>query len=675
MSAEEIYDQACKSSKIEPQKEVTAALNAIPVSGELDLSSTNLNAWTWQIIGKIISTCNEIRKVNFSNCLIPPRGLVPLLTALGQSTQIQSLDLRGNNIQTTSVTHLGRMLRHNISLTRLTLEWNSLGVFPDTFVTFCDGLAVNQTLQVLDLRNNQLSSECAISLSNCLMRNKALRTVDLRWNNLGWKGGQLLHTVFNSNQILTKLKLQGNCIPLELTMAIERCAEHNATRANILQECAARTDLLARQLKKADEERCREIQGLSKQSDEKMHQIIKASDARVNQMEILLAEKDTRLAEQADQLKKLESELNASLERNQQMVDQLKERDESYQDLLQRSRMEVEDISQALAKKEESLSDTILELKGKLNAEQKRRGALEIVNQSQAEEVSRLETEVLQLKEKMNRARRLHDELLQKEQESHKEIVAGLEKECEARMNKIISETNLQRSNLRLQIQDLERTVEEHERTKLELNAALTRERARREEEVAIAIQETRTRESCRTTQLEEKLSALREEKVSLEKQLAVAHASVLQVQQQNNSLIAEMAEPQRKLSQIHEELSSERLISQRLRQELADETTRFQAKKMEAERLQAEVEKLHEQLNEAVRSKQEIKREQEQERERLLALMDQRDKEIQSIRAEEMERAGVLYSAFNKYLGSLSPSTTKFFDNEGSDVVVPRVS
>ncbi len=44
--------------------------------------------------------------------------------------------------------------------------------------------------------------------------------IDLRWNNLGWKGGQLIYSALQTNQSLIKIKIQGNCIPLELTTAI-----------------------------------------------------------------------------------------------------------------------------------------------------------------------------------------------------------------------------------------------------------------------------------------------------------------------------------------------------------------------------------------------------------------------------------------------------------------------
>lgn len=57
----------------------------------------------------------------------------------------------------------------------------------------------------------------------------------------------------------------------------------------------------------------------------------------------------------------------------------------------------------------------------------------------------------------------------------------------------------------------------------------------------------------AKLSQYEEKINSLQEEKISLEKQLALSHSTMTQLQQQNSSLVAELGEPQRKLLQLHE--------------------------------------------------------------------------------------------------------------------------
>lgn len=82
------------------------------------MSRKTLSAWAWESLGRIISSSVNIRVLNLSDCLIPPRGLTALLAYLNRDCSVESLILRGNAIQTTNVAYLGTMLRQNCSLKR-----------------------------------------------------------------------------------------------------------------------------------------------------------------------------------------------------------------------------------------------------------------------------------------------------------------------------------------------------------------------------------------------------------------------------------------------------------------------------------------------------------------------------------------------------------------------------
>jgi len=66
---------------------------------------------------------------------------------------------------------------NKVSCFRLSLEWNSIGIFVDAFSQFCKGLAVNETLEFLDLKNNQLPPECGQYLGDALKHNTSLKTL------------------------------------------------------------------------------------------------------------------------------------------------------------------------------------------------------------------------------------------------------------------------------------------------------------------------------------------------------------------------------------------------------------------------------------------------------------------------------------------------------------------
>ena len=57
------------------------------------------------------------------------------------------------------------------------LEWNGLGMLDTSLGVFCEGLGSNTALQVLDLRNNQITHDGATELAAALKRNTTLRSL------------------------------------------------------------------------------------------------------------------------------------------------------------------------------------------------------------------------------------------------------------------------------------------------------------------------------------------------------------------------------------------------------------------------------------------------------------------------------------------------------------------
>ena len=99
-----------------------------------------------------------------------------------------------------------------------------MAMIDSSFGAFCEGLGSNKHLQVIDLRNNQISHDGASSLATALRRNSALRVVDLRWNNAGLIGGRSLLGALETNRRVVKLELAGNNTPNDVLKAIGECA-------------------------------------------------------------------------------------------------------------------------------------------------------------------------------------------------------------------------------------------------------------------------------------------------------------------------------------------------------------------------------------------------------------------------------------------------------------------
>lgn len=113
------------------------------------------------------------------------KGLSCILKSLHEGSSVTSIHLKGNNINGPLVEQLGNMLLHNNTLKVLHIEWNNLGSDIDSFTKFCEGLSKNHFIEELDLRYNQISSQCSDPLSKALKMNTNLRNVDLSWNSLG----------------------------------------------------------------------------------------------------------------------------------------------------------------------------------------------------------------------------------------------------------------------------------------------------------------------------------------------------------------------------------------------------------------------------------------------------------------------------------------------------------
>lgn len=113
------------------------------------------------------------------------KGLSSILKSLHEGSSVTSLYLKGNNISGPLVEQLGDMLIHNNTLKVLHIEWNNLGSDVDSFAKFCEGLSKNHFVEELDLRYNQISSQCSDPLSKALKINTSLRNIDLSWNSLG----------------------------------------------------------------------------------------------------------------------------------------------------------------------------------------------------------------------------------------------------------------------------------------------------------------------------------------------------------------------------------------------------------------------------------------------------------------------------------------------------------
>ncbi|KAF0686082.1 Aste57867_22047 [Aphanomyces stellatus] len=166
--------------------------------------------------------------LDLSNAYIGDEGCADVVRILRQYPMKKVLDLRGNRIQADGLCFLAAMLKTNLSLAHVNLEWNCIGVLDHGMEALASALALNTALTHLDLRNNSIGPDGAILLATALRRNRTLEELDLRWNEIGTAGGHaILDMLRSDNTTLVRLQLMGNNVPMAAADAIDLCLKRN----------------------------------------------------------------------------------------------------------------------------------------------------------------------------------------------------------------------------------------------------------------------------------------------------------------------------------------------------------------------------------------------------------------------------------------------------------------
>ena len=178
----------------------------------LDLSSFNFTPEDCNVLGKTLQYDHLIKEISFSDCLLSEDSCKYLLLGLMHNTCIRKLDLKGNNIRCGGAEIVALFLKRNASVEQLFLPWNALGMWDSGIAALSEGLAVNQSMRILDLRNNQINQEGANELAKALKRNFTLKHLDLRWNNIGILGGRALLAALQQNSTIISVEVTGRLL-------------------------------------------------------------------------------------------------------------------------------------------------------------------------------------------------------------------------------------------------------------------------------------------------------------------------------------------------------------------------------------------------------------------------------------------------------------------------------
>eukprot|EP00048_Salpingoeca_helianthica_P024266 m.30932 g.30932 ORF g.30932 m.30932 type:complete len:651 (-) comp9276_c2_seq3:61-2013(-) len=221
------YKKSCDAVQALPVRGVELALESgsrtLSLSGD---SVVDINAI--RVLCKCLAHDIHFTEISLVDLLLDDEACKAVCAMLKTNASITCIDLTYNKIRTGGAQAIAEMLRTNATLKELYLGWNTLGEFDSDLAPLCTALTLNRTLEILDLRNNQLGTAAGVRLATALEVNKTLRRINLMWNNIGAAGSRALVSAMACNSTIIEMRLDGNHVPEDCLAAIQARIEKNA---------------------------------------------------------------------------------------------------------------------------------------------------------------------------------------------------------------------------------------------------------------------------------------------------------------------------------------------------------------------------------------------------------------------------------------------------------------
>ncbi|XP_069608570.1 leucine-rich repeat-containing protein 45 [Ranitomeya imitator] len=664
-----LYIMLCQEKGAQPQDAILKELQKMKEScgqGKLDFSTQNLSMESCQVLGLLLQDDVTFSHVLLSDCMLSEDGLKLILQGLRNNSVAKYLDLKGNNLRGEGAEALGKLLRHNTSVTSLTLEWNNLGMWEDGFSLLCDGLSCNQTLQRLDLRNNQINHKGAEELSAALKQNLTLRELDLRWNNIGLLGGRALHDCLQSNRTILKMELSGNNIPSDILKAIEHSIDYNLERHTAKKETVNQRQILTKEVQNLKQEKNKQfldLMGTIDKQREEMSRSTRTTTLHVSKLQEALDDRKSVVNSLTSKLHMTDAALALSQQKVQDLgviLTQTKRESSSMRELHAKElRKEKEESAMREAKLRQEMAAANekallyrnkvdeLERKCKMQQEQLFDSKQELTNTNAELKLRAVQAEE-RLEAEKRRFRQTQDEasvLRQKEVAHMTRHMEDSERMAQERMQRL----------------EATKLAVEEELSRIKLT--LANERAQAEEEIQKARSAAQQEEQQNAAILQDKIRTVTQSRDQAQNQVLQQKQQVGELQAQNNQLCLEIEGLKRRIDGLQQELSKkdQEKVSEvtKVRVELQEQMGHLEAELTAQEGLKEKISALERQQKVQANTHREMLLDKEGEISSLLEKLRMKDAEILRMREEEAQRASLLQSAILTYISTPLGSTS----------------
>ncbi|XP_032228433.2 leucine-rich repeat-containing protein 45 [Nematostella vectensis] len=631
------YLRVCNEHIILPLESVIShSARAIPETSRcLDLSSYNLTPEDCHALATTLSDDLYFEELSFADCLLSEESCKLILLGLMQNRSIKSLNLKGNNIRCGGAEVLGQFLKRNTTVQSLQLEWNSIGLWESGIAAVAEGLAMNQVLIVLDLRNNQISHESASHLAMALRRNSTLRGLDLRWNNIGILGGRELLSAFKANTTITTLQLTGNNIPQDILKAIFLATKQNNDRKSVNEEHQARTEMMARELEKLETLKTKEVLTLRDEIDRERFQHAQTNKATQNKIDHL----KSALEERKDAFDSLSANLSATeaeLSVSQQKCHDL---ENLLSTLKKELHTEREDRTNAELKNHKELNKVLernMELESSVSAMERKNKALE-------KSVNDLEKEIKKMEQNYELKSKESDEKFHRELQNTKD-----------RLQKDFQSFHQRTSENSQSMQDRILKLEE-ERNSLEvevsrLRSELVSSKLKADEDLMNAKTKLKQEELVRSRQYDERIHLLQTSFEELQLQSTKQQSKISELQSQLSAITRENEINKRQLETMKQQLDQK---ESEYRNEVNRSRLELDSERKTQSELRDRILSLENQINSEAKRHRDILAQKESELSFVSEQLRTRESEIKRNQEEEVKRAEMLEKAIYSYVSS----------------------
>nr|XP_046232492.1 leucine-rich repeat-containing protein 45 [Scatophagus argus]XP_046232493.1 leucine-rich repeat-containing protein 45 [Scatophagus argus]XP_046232494.1 leucine-rich repeat-containing protein 45 [Scatophagus argus]XP_046232495.1 leucine-rich repeat-containing protein 45 [Scatophagus argus] len=650
----------CKERGVEPQQGVVAQLKESKAAqgSRLDLSGQSLSAETCSVLARAFQKDTVLTELSLSDCMLSEEGAKELLTGLFDNIAVKVLDLKGNNLRSKGAEVLGKLLARNKTLRRLVLEWNALGVWDEAFSIFCEGLASNSVLTQLDLRNNQINHHGASELALALKRNNAVEVLDLRWNNIGLLGGRSLLEALQKNKSIVQLEMAGNNIPSDTLRALEQTTTHNSERQSTKRENHNRSQVLSKEISTLKEEKGRQFLSLMETIDrqrEEMGHSSRSTSIQISQLQEALNERKSAVNSLTAKLQMTEAALALSEQKNHNMgelLTQIKAEKEAQRERQTREKKKDQEDSALkegkFLREIQNLTETNVQLRNKVEETERR-------CKSQQQQIFELKQELTNSTAELKLRLAQAEDRLELEKRRSKQALEDMDslrqKEVE-HVNRHLEESEraLQERIFKLEGQRIQ-LEEELSKAK----TACVTLRAQAEEELGRVRAQVRLEGQEHVSSLEEKLHSVRSSQQEVQLHCSQQKQTISELQVKNSQQSIEMDSLQRRIEELHQELSGkeqEKVAEvSRVRVELQEQIGHLNAERAAQGGLKEKISALEREIKVLSSNHREALLDKESEISSMLEKLRLKEAEIQRMREDEAHRASYLQSAILTYV------------------------